>query len=290
MCLLSPLVSTSKNYTESYAITSVAHYSQHNLFIAPLSRTLNWVVTSEDEKCLRKVITDEGKNHFHWLNNERQDLINDISDVEGNSHWFVSSEFLNPSDLRIEWETFFLHPPAHPHQSFAESTPKNWQNFRHDFEMCIMWFEWEKWYFSIDWCFFYYKVCNETNFRFLRDEKLLRRICTSISRCENAWKWRLDECRRKQRAVNRGEGSDDVFMMQFESRSNIVMTPLSRCLSLLPIINDGNCPDRTTDGNYISFSPIFTTAAVSDIGFIFAFCNFNSAKWNENDSEKIFTH
>lgn len=29
------------------------------------------------------------------------------------------------------------------------------------------------------------------------------------------------------------------------------------------------------------------TAAVTDVCFIIAFCNFNSAKWNENDSKKV---
>lgn len=48
----------------------------------------------------------------------------------------------------------------------------------------------------------------------------------------------------------------------------------------------GKCPDL--NGNYISFLSLIFTAAVTDVGFIIAFCNFNSAKWNENDSKKKF--
>lgn len=84
---------------------------------------------------------EEGKT---FQRAEKRDLINDISDNQTRKKNYHNIDLFDRISLGIESirvgvasGVLAFIPPAHPHQSIIRNQHQNWQNFRHDFEMCI---------------------------------------------------------------------------------------------------------------------------------------------------------
>lgn len=200
-------------------------------------------------------------------------------------HWFARigiHGFLS----QFEGEAF---PPAHPHQSLI-------QNQHQKLEKLSTWFwnvyKWKDDIFPIDWWFFYYKLCNETNFSYFfeflfvssprksdrsetktlhlslcllpqvvdyLDDEELKSICDCM---EMKWfEWRVREAFvriHKQKIVCRRDNKGDVEQMGFydaASRSNNTILRLNCNNVSLPEWTLGTV--QTTTEIIFHFSPFF---------------------------------